>query len=256
MEMHFAIVSLFRTSLLLALSSGVAVGQVILEEEQPLGVDLAPPVDAQFVAPQPMQFLRPQPGQPIQPVRAPNLHDAIQAKYSEHDGVAQVVFLADAFRDELKEVQITQFRQQTVIRQVPNPQGELVAEEIVVNVPFVEPREVLTRVPAGKKPIAVPAEECFFYSIHGQQLDAREAAERLPALRAVLLLDNTANHKPELATVIREVLNPDCLIVITEKRIRESPPHFHLPVIAEGMVGAPVEAIPLRAITPALPRAK
>ncbi len=162
---------------------------------------------------------RPQAG-PM-PARQPMLQDAIQAKLTESEGKQQVVFLAQAFRDAVAKQQVTNFVQETRTRQVVNGNGEAIEQTYTVMVPVTSEEEVTKRVPAGKKPIAVPLDECNFFDIHNAELSRDQIAERLSELRTVILIDNTDAKPLEIDALARDLLNPDTVVVVTKNVVRE-----------------------------------
>ncbi len=154
--------------------------------------------------------------------RRPTLHDAISAQVIESDGKLQVVFQADAFRDEKVMWQVTKYKKEKKTRKITNAAGEIVEQQYTVVVPIVVEEEVTIRVAAGKKPIAVSIQVCNFYNLDNEGLSDVEAAELLTDSRPVLLLDNYRGRPIELEPHPRALLRPDCLIIATEEVIREA----------------------------------
>lgn len=158
------------------------------------------------------------------PARQPMLQDAIQAKLTESEGKEQIVFLAQAFRDEVKKGQVVKMNAEMRTRTVVDANGDTVEQTYTFMVPVSSEEEVTTRVPAGKKPIAVPVDACSFYDIHNAELSRAQIAERLAELRTVILMDNTDAKPMKIDAIARDLLNPDTVVVVTKNVVREQIP--------------------------------
>jgi hypothetical protein len=161
--------------------------------------------------------------QPVLPARLPELNDLIEGKIDEKDGEQQLVVLADAYRTEKRAGKVTKFRQEQRKRSVVGRDGKAVEQTYTVNVPFSEDGEVVVKIPAGRKPIAVPIEHCKFYSIQGERIDANKAALQLKEMQPIFLIDVCHGELREFPRLFTQVLKEDCLIVTTSNVVREDP---------------------------------
>lgn len=178
-----------------------------------------PRIEGQRILLNDLQFA----GQAFAPVRLPELDDLHQAKLSSEGEELQLVVMAEAFRTEVKEGPVTSFKQELRTRTI-EVDGKQVEQTYTLQVPFTEYKESEVKVPAGRKPIAVPASECRFFDLQGEELAATDAAERLGSLQPIFLLDGLAADAklPKIPAIIRQVVREECLIVTTTRVIREN----------------------------------
>ncbi len=156
--------------------------------------------------------------QPVLEARLPELSDLHQAKMHVDGEQMQLV---EAYRSEKQERQVTTIKQETRTRQVV-VDGETVEQEFTVNVPVTTVQPVDVKVPAGRKPTMIPATECRFYDMQGQEIAVEVVAKRLENLQPVFLLDGTEGSLPKIPAIIGQVIKDECLIVVTSRVIREN----------------------------------
>ncbi len=156
------------------------------------------------------------------------------AKFYEKAGEPHLVFLVDQFRTEKREVNATKFRteQRTRTVQVTRPDGESenVEQTYTVKVPYVERQEATVLAPAGEKPVTVSFDKLRIYRLDGTRVTPEEAAQLLKALRPVFVasLKNGVFESP--TEIVRKVLDPQTLVVLTDEVQLGRPALLGIPV--------------------------
>ncbi len=194
-------------------------------------------------------------GQAFAPVRLPELNDLHQAKLSSEGEELQLLVMAEAFRTEVREGPVTSFKQERRTRTI-EVDGKQLEQAYTVQVPVTEYKESEVKVPAGRKPITVPASECRFFDLHGEELAATDAAERLGSLQPIFLLDGLAADAklPEIPAIVRQAVKEECLIVTTTRVIRENRRILRVGQALPAMQFVPaIPAVPARAAGQVLP---
>lgn len=85
----------------------------------------------------------------------------------------------------------------------------------------VERDAIVVIQPTGTKKLTASIDQFRFYKLDGNKLRPDEVVGALAKPQAMFLLDDTDSGPPKVSEVIREALKEDCLIAITNQRIRE-----------------------------------
>ena len=86
----------------------------------------------------------------------------------------------------------------------------------------VKPNTMVGIIPEGNKQVEIARQEIRFYTLDRELLSSADTAKLLQAPRPTFLFDDTRAGPPNISDVYRQALHSDCLIAITENRIRES----------------------------------
>lgn len=150
-----------------------------------------------------------------------DLSSLVLAKFDESAKGPQIVALVEQTRTEQKTVAVTKLTQEIRTRKVKvldqNGKESEVEQQYTVSVPVTENVERAVRVPAGKKPTAFPFDELRIYRLDGTKLSEAEARTQLEKMSPVFLLRGFTGEIKPLEGVYLQALNPNCLIVVTEK---------------------------------------
>ena len=144
----------------------------------------------------------------------------------------------------------TMMRVENRKRVVNDEQGNPVEREFQVAVPVTEEVEIDTKIPAGRKPVDLPAADLQFFNTQGEEVAIAAVAEQLSSLQPVFLIDGAEGELPPLPNLWQQVLREDCLIVVTHKQIRERPvqvPMLPLAPAANFLQPAPAAVVPVPA---------
>lgn len=153
--------------------------------------------------------------------RLPSLNDLTQVKLALHQGELQLVMMLEGYRTEKRAGRITKTRAEQRTRTIRDATGAEKQQTYTVYVPFTEEGEVDVKIPAGRKPVSKPASEFQFFDLKGNALTLEAATEKLTSLQPAFLLDRFAGQLPEIPELHRQVLNENCLVIITEEAIRD-----------------------------------
>lgn len=193
--------------------------------------------------------------QPLAPTRLPELEDLHRAKLSSEGEELQLVVMVEAFRTEKKEGPVTSFTQELRTR-IIQVDGKPLEQTYTVQIPVTEFKETEVKIPAGRKPLTVPASECRFFDLQGEEIAATDAAERLRSLQPIFLLDGMAadTKLPEIPAIVRQAVKEECLIVTTTRVIRENRRILRVGQALPAMQFVPaIPAVPARAAEQVLP---
>jgi hypothetical protein len=164
----------------------------------------------------------PQRLQPARASRLPQLNDLTMVKLTNHEGQLQLVMMLESYRSEKRTGPVTTFRQEQRTRMV-EVDGKKVEQTYTVNVPVSIEGEVEVRIPAGRKPVSKPVGQFRFVDLKGQAVSAESASEILQTLQPAFLLDRFAGELPEIPEIYQNAIQKNCLIIITEETVIESP---------------------------------
>jgi hypothetical protein len=150
-----------------------------------------------------------------------NLSDLVLAKFDDGAKGPQLVALVEQSRTEQRTVTVTKFIQEIKTRKVSvtDKDGKVseVDQDYTVAVPVTEEIEQMVQVPAGKKPTAFPLGELRIYRLDGTKLTEADARRELEKMTPVFLLRGFTGDIKAVEGVYLQALNPNCLIVVTEK---------------------------------------
>ena len=150
-----------------------------------------------------------------------DLSNLVLAKFDESPKGPQLVALVEQSRTEQKTVAITRLIQEVRTRKVKvvgaDGKESEVDQEYTVSIPVTENVDRAVQVPAGKKPTAFPLDDLRIYRLDGTQVSQAEARKLLEKISPVFLLRGFTGDIKAVEGVYRQALNPNCLIVVTEK---------------------------------------
>ncbi len=150
-----------------------------------------------------------------------DLSNIVLAKFDESPKGSQLVALVEQTRTEQRKVAVTTLRQEVKTRKVKirdkDGKESEVEQAYTVSVPVTEEVERAIQVPAGKKPTAFPLDELRIYRLDGTKVSEAEARKHLEKMGPIFLLRGFAGDIKAVEGAYLQALNPNCLIVVTEK---------------------------------------
>ena len=150
-----------------------------------------------------------------------DLSNLVLAKFDESAKGPQLVALVEQSRTEQRTVPVTRVRQEVKTRKVKvtdkDGKESEVDQEYTVSVAFTENVDQMVQVPAGKKPTAFPLGELRIYRLDGTKVTEAEARKQLEKMSPIFLLRGFTGDVKAVEGVYSQALNPNCLIVVTEK---------------------------------------
>ncbi|MEM7474024.1 MAG: hypothetical protein AAF483_03470 [Planctomycetota bacterium] len=150
-----------------------------------------------------------------------SLQTLSKAKYDAKPNGANIIFMVDRYRAEkqTRTITIRKMEQQKQTETITDEDGNTKEVVRIVAVPVAEEREqeYTVRVPAGKKPTAVPLDQVEFYHLDGTKAEKEEIEKSLDSLTPVFLLqtDPARVHIQPANELIREVVKPGTLLAVT-----------------------------------------
>ncbi len=149
------------------------------------------------------------------------LSNLVLAKFDETSKGPQLVALVEQSRTEKRKVTVTIMKQEERTRKVKitgtDGKPTEVEQTYIVSVPVTQEIDQAVQVPAGKKPTAFPFDELRIYRLDGTKVSEAEARKLLEKMSPIFLLRGFTGDIKAVEGVFSQALNPNCLIVVTEK---------------------------------------
>jgi len=150
-----------------------------------------------------------------------DLSNLVLAKFDESPKGPQLVALVEQSRTEQRKVKVTKLLQEARTRKVKvvgaDGKESEVDQQYTVSVPVTEEVERAVQVPAGKKPTAFSLDDLRIYRLDGTKVSEIEARKQLEKMGPVFLLRGFTGDIKAVEGVYLQALNPNCLIVVTDK---------------------------------------
>ena len=150
-----------------------------------------------------------------------DLSNLVLAKFDESPKGPQLVALVEQSRTDQRTIAVTRLIQEVKTRKVKvvgaDGKESEVDQQYTVSIPVTENIDQAVQVPAGKKPTAFLLDELRIYRLDGTKVSQAEARKLLEKMGPVFLLRGFAGDIKAVEGVYLQALNPNCLIVVTEK---------------------------------------